>query len=70
MNEDVRGNTTGEANLRSRLWSRLRGLGLLREPELIRVYQVAQQNRISPEQAAVALGVMTEQQARDLLCGT
>jgi hypothetical protein len=53
--------------LRSRFWSRLLGLRLIRNPDLIQVYQVAQQQRITPEEAAIALGILTEKQARELL---
>jgi len=66
-------NATAEevARHRRQFWNRLRGLGLIREPELIQVYRLAQQHRIAPEEAAVALGVMTERQIRELLgvCG-
>jgi len=69
MNESARPRRAEAASLRSRFWSRLRGLRMIREPDLIQVYQVAQQHRIAPEVAAIALGVLTEKQARELLFG-
>lgn len=51
---------------RKRFWNRLRTLGLIGEPELIRVHRIAQQQGIAPEDAAVALGMLTESQVREL----
>jgi hypothetical protein len=44
------------------IWNRLRGSGILREADLIRIYRIAQQHGIAPEEAALALGVVTEKQ--------
>jgi hypothetical protein len=48
--------------IRSRLCNRLRFLGILRERELVQVYRIAQENRIAPEAAIVALGILTQDQ--------
>ncbi len=55
--------------LRQRFWSRLRELNLIRESELIRVHRLAQQRRMSPEEAVVALGMLTEDQVFALYTG-
>ena len=47
------------------IWNRLRGLGLIHETDLIRIHRIAQQQRISPELAAIALGVVTRRQVLD-----
>lgn len=44
------------------LWSRLRRLGLLQGADLIRIHRIAQQQRVTPEVAAIALGVVTRKQ--------
>ena len=50
---------------RPSIWNRLRGLGLLHERDLIRIYHIAQQQRVTPEWAAVALGIVTQRQMQD-----
>jgi hypothetical protein len=47
---------------RKGIWLRLRGRGLLHETDLIRIYRIAQQQHVSPEVAAIALGVLTRKQ--------
>ena len=53
--------------LRQRFLNRIRVLGIVREPELIQVHRVAQDRRIAPEDAVVALGLLTEDQVLELL---
>ena len=55
--------------LRQRFWSRLRELGIIRESELIRVHRLAQQRCMSPEEAVVALGLLTEDQVLSIFTG-
>lgn len=52
---------------RRRFLARLCSMGILRERELIRIHQVAQARRLSPERALVALGLLTADQAAALL---
>jgi len=59
--DDSRTEGTGQPSRRV-IWSRLRGLGLLHETDLIRIHRIAQQQRISPELAAIALGIVTRRQ--------
>ncbi|HLY73715.1 MAG TPA: hypothetical protein VKU80_06310, partial [Planctomycetota bacterium] len=61
--------STVAQKLRQRFWSRLRALKILRESELIRVYRHAQQQGIPPEEAMVALGLLTEDQVLGILTG-
>jgi hypothetical protein len=42
---------------RKGIWLRLHGRGLLHETDLIRIHRIAQQQHVSPEVAAIALGV-------------
>lgn len=56
-----------DATMRRRFWNRLSHAGLIRQRELIRVHRVAQQERIAPEEAVVALGMLTREQAVELL---
>ena len=58
-----------DPRLRRRFWNRLCRLGILRERELVRVHRVAQEQRIAPEQAVVALGLLTRDQAAEFLVG-
>ena len=44
------------------IWNRLRRLGLLQGADLIRIHRIAQQQRVTPEVAAIALGVVTRKQ--------
>jgi hypothetical protein len=62
MSQDAARNEGMENGARKGLWRRLRGLGLLHETDLIRIHRIAQQQRVSPELAAVALGVVTRRQ--------
>ena len=55
--------------LRQRFWSRLRELGLIRESELIRVHRLAQQRRMTPEEAVVALGMLTDDEVLAITTG-
>ena len=55
--------------LRQRFWARLRGLSIIRESELIRVHRLAQQHRMTPEEAVVALGLLTEEQVLEIFAG-
>ena len=55
--------------LRQRFWIRLRELGIIREAELIRVHRLAQQRRVTPEKAVVALGMLTEEQVVAITIG-
>jgi hypothetical protein len=55
--------------LRQRFWTRLRALKLIREPDLVRVYRHAQQHGLAPEEAMVALGLLTEDQVIEILTG-
>lgn len=55
--------------LRQRFWSRLRGLKIVRESDLIRVHRHAQVSRMAPEAAIVALGLLTEEQVFEILTG-
>jgi hypothetical protein len=61
--------STMAQKLRQRFWSRLRALKILRESELIRVYRHAQQQGIAPEEAMVALRLLTEDQVIEILTG-
>jgi hypothetical protein len=70
MNDaESRSASTMAQKLRQRFWSRLRALKILRESELIRVYRHAQQRGIAPEEAMVALGLLTEDQVIEILTG-
>ncbi|HLY11178.1 MAG TPA: hypothetical protein VKW04_17895 [Planctomycetota bacterium] len=53
--------------LRQRFWMRLRSQRIIRASELIRVHRYAQQRCLSPEEAIVALGLMTEAEVINLL---
>ncbi len=55
--------------LRQRFWSRLRGLRLVRESELIRVHRHAQVTGMAPEASIVALGLLSEEQVFEILTG-
>ena len=55
--------------LRQRFWSRLRELGLIRQSELIRVHRLAQQRRMTPEEAVVALGMLTDDEVLAITTG-
>jgi len=55
--------------LRQRFWSRLRGLKLIRESDLIRVHRHAQQRSIAPEEAIIVLGLLSEDQVLEILTG-
>jgi hypothetical protein len=55
--------------LRQRFWSRLRGLKVIRESDLIRVHRHAQQQAIAPEEAIVALGMLTEDEVIGIITG-
>lgn len=50
----------GEAVQRKPAWERLQGLGVLRLGDLIQVLKMAQQQRMTPEAAALALGYLNE----------
>ena len=56
-----------DPTLRRRFWNRLCRAGLIRERELIRVHRVAQKERIAPEEALVATGMLTREQVVELL---
>lgn len=55
--------------LRQRFWTRLRDLRVIRESELIRVHRLAQQHRMTPEEALVALGLLTQEQVLAIFAG-
>jgi len=70
MNDTEPGSASTMAQkLRQRFWSRLRVLKILRESDLIRVYHQAQRQGIAPEEAMVALGLLTEDQVIEILTG-
>jgi hypothetical protein len=54
---------------RRRFLNRLCALGIVRERELIEVHRLAQVRRMTPEEAVVALGLLTRDQAAELLAG-
>ena len=62
-------NGTIDAQSRRRFLNRLCALGIVRERELIEVHRVAQSRRITPEAAIVVLGMLTGDQAAELLAG-
>ena len=64
--EDV---TVQPAWMRRRFWNRLCRLGIVRERELIRLHRLAQARRIPPEEAVVAAGMLTRDQAAEFLTG-
>ncbi len=55
--------------LRQTFWTRLRGLKIVRESDLIRVHRHAQAARMAPEASIVALGLLTEEQVFEILTG-
>jgi len=55
--------------LRQRFCARLRELGIIRDSELIRVHRLAQQRRMTPEEAVVALRLLTEEQVFAITTG-
>jgi len=55
--------------LRQRFWSRVCYLKSVRTADLIRVHHHAQQHCMAPEEAVVALGLLTEAQAIEILTG-
>jgi hypothetical protein len=54
---------------RRRFWNRLCRMGLIRERELVRIHQFAQSRRMAPEGAVVAMGILTADQAAEILTG-
>jgi len=50
------------ARIHRGIWSRILALGLIGEAQLVRVHSIAQKVDIDPLEAAVALGVLTENQ--------
>jgi hypothetical protein len=58
-----------DPRLRRRFWNRLCRLGIIRQQELIGIHQLAQKERIAPEEAVVALGVLTRDQVVEFLTG-
>jgi hypothetical protein len=54
---------------RRRFWNRVCRMGIVRERELVKIHQVAQARRIAPEGAIVAMGILTADQAAELLSG-
>ena len=60
-------NGTIDPKSRRRFLNRLCALGIVRERELIEVHRVAQARRITPEAAIVVLGMLTSEQAAELL---
>jgi hypothetical protein len=52
---------------RRRFLNRLCALGIVRERELVEVHRLAQARRIAPEEAVVVLGLLTRDQAAELL---
>jgi hypothetical protein len=62
MNDKPAGSEASKTRARGGLWSRIRALGLIRESQLIRVHWIAQKEGLDPLEAAVALGVLTEDQ--------
>ena len=69
MTADTNGPVAIDPSVRRRFWNRLRQFGLLGERDLIRVHQVAQRRRIAPEEAVVALGMLTRDQVVEFLTG-
>jgi len=53
--------------LRQQFLNRIRERGIISGSELIRVHRVAQARRISPEDAVVILGLLTEEEALEIL---
>ena len=60
---------TPDPRSRRRFLNRLCALGIVRERELVELHRVAQSRRIAPEEAVVALGLLTSDQAAELLAG-
>jgi hypothetical protein len=58
-----------DPRIRRRFWLRLSRLGIIRQQELIGIHQLAQKERISPEEAVVALGMLTRDQVVEFLTG-
>ena len=69
MIADLKGPVAVEPWLRRRFWNRLCRLGIVRERELVRVHRLAQARRIAPEEAVVALGMLTRDQVLEFLMG-
>ena len=67
MTNDLNEPVAVDSALRRRFWNRLCRLGIIRERELIRLHRVAQERRIAPEEAVVALGMLTQDQVVELL---
>ena len=55
--------------LRRRFWGRLAAFGIIRPTQLIRIHRVAQDRGIAPEEAVVALGMLTRDQVVEFLIG-
>lgn len=53
--------------LRQQFLNRIRERGIISGSELIRIHRVAQSRRISPEDAVVILGLLSEEEVLDLL---
>jgi hypothetical protein len=62
MTDKPVGSEASKSRVRGGIWSRIRALGLIRESQLIRVHWIAQKEGVDPLEAAVALGVLTENQ--------
>lgn len=62
-------NDVDMTELRKRFWSRVAGLKAVRTSDLIRAHHVAQQRCISPEEALVALGVLSQSQVLEIFAG-
>jgi len=60
------GPEASQRRVRQGLWSRILALRLIREPQLILVHWIAQNAGVDPLKAAVALGVLTEDQIQGL----
>jgi hypothetical protein len=67
--EEARSPVAVDPQLRRRFWARLSRLGILRPQQLIGIHQMAQKERIAPEEAVVALGMLTKAQALEFLEG-
>jgi hypothetical protein len=67
MTNDLKDPVAVDSALRRRFWNRLCRLGIVRERELIGLHRVAQARRIAPEEAVVAMGMLTQDQVVELL---
>jgi hypothetical protein len=67
LEKDMNRLFTLDPDQRRRFWNRLCRMGLVRERELVRIHRLAQSRRIPPEGAVVAMGILSADQAAELL---